>query len=118
MSAPDLQALLQFVGVKSSVFPANSRYNGIATATLGSNANIVYLRRRFVPSPDDLTPVQQYTVKQGDRLDNLAAQFLGDPELYWQLCDANGALRPEDLETAGTTLNIALPQGLSGTQNA
>lgn len=115
MSAPDLPSLLQFMGLKSSLFPANSRYYGIATATLGINGNIVYLRRRFVPSPNDLTPVQQYTVKQGDRLDNLAAQFLGDPELYWRLCDANGAMRAEELETAGTTLKIALPQGLSGT---
>jgi nucleoid-associated protein YgaU len=113
MSAPNLQALLQFTGVKASLFPPNSRYNGIATATMGSGTTtIVYLRRRFVPSPAELTPVQQYTVKQGDRLDNLAAQFLGDPELYWQLCDANGAMRPEDLENAGTTLKIALPQGL------
>jgi hypothetical protein len=33
-------------------------------------------------------------VVQGDRLDNLAARYFGDAELYWRLCDANGAVRP------------------------
>jgi hypothetical protein len=30
-------------------------------------------------------------VVEGDRLDNLAARFLGDPLLCWMICDANGA---------------------------
>jgi len=38
--------------------------------------------------------------------------------LFWRLCDANGAMRPEELETPGITLTIALPQGMPGTQNA
>ena len=28
---------------------------------------------------------------QGERLDNVAAQYLGDPTLFWRLCDANNA---------------------------
>ncbi|MBV8138818.1 MAG: PD40 domain-containing protein [Deltaproteobacteria bacterium] len=120
MSTPSLQALLQFTGLKASLFPANSRYNGIDTATFlaPDGQTIVYVRRRFVPAPDRLTPIQEHSVKQGERLDNLAAQFLGDPELYWRLCDANGAMRPEELEQPGLTLKIALPQGLPGTPNA
>ena len=40
---------------------------------------------------------------QGERLDNIAAAFLGDPELFWRLSDANGAMRPEELvQTVGT----------------
>jgi len=119
MSPPSLQSLLQFTGVKASLFPLNSRYRSIDTASLQTASGpIVYVRRRFVPSPDQLTPIQEHTVKQGERLDNLAAQFLGDPELFWRLCDANGAMRPEELETAGITLRIALPEGLPGRQNA
>jgi hypothetical protein len=119
MTAASVQALLQFTGLKASLFPLNSRYSGIDTATLGAGAQtIVYIRRRFVPSPDKLTPIQEHTVKQGERLDNLAAQFLGDAELFWRLCDANGAMRPEELEEPGLTVTIALPQGLPGTQNA
>jgi hypothetical protein len=119
MSPTSVQALLQFTGLKANLFPPNSRYRGIDTAKLQSNGQtIVYIRRRFVPSPDVFTPIQQHTVKQGERLDNLAAQFLGDPELYWRLCDANAAMRPEELEAPAITITIALPEGLPGTQNA
>lgn len=119
MASTSLQALLQFTGLKASLFPPNSRYRGIDTASLQSaGQTIVYIRRRFVPSSDQLTPIQEHTVKQGERLDNLAAQFLGDAELFWRLCDANGAMRPEELEQPGITLQIALPQGFPGIQNA
>ena len=33
----------------------------------------------------------------GDRLDNVSAQYLGDPEQFWRLCDANNAMEPEEL---------------------
>jgi hypothetical protein len=118
MSTPSLQALLQFTGLKAAPFPINSRYRGIDTATLQTAAGltIVYLRRRFIPSPVQLGQVQEHTVKQGERLDNLAAQFLGDPELFWRLSDSSGAMRPEELEVPGSTLRIAVQLGLS--QNA
>ena len=119
MTPTNVQALLQFAGLKASLFPPNSRYRGIDTATLqAAGQTIVYVRRRFVPSPDQLAPIQQHTVKQGERLDNLAAQLLGDAELFWRLCDANAAMRPEELEEPGITLTIALPEGMAGMQNA
>jgi hypothetical protein len=63
--------------------------------------------------------VATHTVVQGDRLDLLAAKYLGDPLLFWLLCDANGALRPDALvETPGTDLNITMPQGVPGASNA
>jgi hypothetical protein len=117
MAPTDLQTLLQFTGLKASLFPLNSRYRGIDTATLQSTGQvIVYVRRRFVPAPNQSTSAQ-HTVMQGERLDNLSAQFLGDAELFWRLCDANGAMRPEELEQTGRVLRIALSQGLPGTQN-
>ena len=119
MTPGNLQALLQFTGLKASLFPLNSRYQNIVTATLQVNGQtIAYIRRRFIPSPDQFAPIQQHTVKQGERLDNLSAQYLGDPELFWRLCDANGSMRPEELEEPGITLTIALPQGVPGAQNA
>ena len=52
----------------------------------------------------------------GDRLDSLAARYLGDPELYWLLADANGVLRPDELlEEAGRRIAITLPEGVPGT---
>ena len=35
-----------------------------------------------------------YAVVDGDRIDNLAAKYLGDPMLYWMICDANGVTDP------------------------
>jgi hypothetical protein len=107
-------------------FPINSRYHDIETATLtvpdgenGEGRKIVYLKRRFVPSPLSFHPLQQHTVTQGDRLDNIAAEYLGDPEQFWRLCDANNAMRPEELtETVGRKLNITLPEGVPGPATA
>jgi nucleoid-associated protein YgaU len=59
--------------------------------------------------------VARHTVRQGDRLDLIAAKYLGDPLMYWLLCDANGALDPDALvATPGTVLNITMPQGVPG----
>jgi hypothetical protein len=59
--------------------------------------------------------LQEHTVKEGDRLDNLAALYLSDPELFWRLCDANNAICPEELtETVGRILRITLPEGIPG----
>ncbi len=58
-------------------------------------------------------------VAQGDRLDNIAAKYLGDPEQYWRICDANGAMRPDELiETIGRQLRITLPEGVPGVPSA
>lgn len=114
------QALFQFMGLNTSLFPSNSRYAGIDTGTLAtaSARNIVYVRRRFVPNAANLTVLQQYTVAQGDRVDLMSYRLLGDPQLFWQLCDANSALRPVELESEGRQLNVALPQGTPGNYNA
>ena len=114
-----LQNLLGLGAIKSNPFPPNSRYASIQTATLTTinGQVVVYLRRRFVPSPDQFALLQEYTVTQGDRLDNLAARLIGDPELFWQLCDSNGALQPEELTaTIGRKKLITLPQGIPGGQ--
>ncbi|HJW38681.1 MAG TPA: hypothetical protein VJ420_08700 [Candidatus Udaeobacter sp.] len=115
-----LQALLQGPA-KQSLFPPNSRYAGIDTGKLTTVGGkmVVYLRRRFVPPPERFALLQEYTVVQGDRLDNLAAKFIGDPERFWQICDANAAMRPEELtESIGRTLRITLPEGIPGQPNA
>jgi hypothetical protein len=116
-SALAAQALLQFAGVKPSLFKPNSRYVGIATGTLtiAGGRTIAYVRRRFVPQPGQLAQLQQHTVGQVDRLDVIAAQYLGDPELFWRICDANGAMRPKDLTAqVGRVLRICLPLGIPG----
>jgi hypothetical protein len=114
---PSLAALLQLGVVRANPFPANSRYATVATATLAApdGRTITYLRRRFVPQPSSLASVGEYIVVQGDRLDLLANQFFGDPELFWRICDGNGAVRPEELtEVEATVLRVTLPEGTPG----
>ena len=103
------------------MFLINSRYYGIATVTLETQdgKQIVYLRRRFVPAPERFDLLLEHTVSEGERLDNIAALYLGDAEQFWRLCDANGAIRPEELiETVGRQIRITLPEGIPGTPNA
>jgi len=114
------QGIFQNV-VKTSSFPATSRYYGIATATLAapSGKTIVYLRRRFVPPAERFELLFEHTVIEGDRLDNITARYLGDPEQFWRVCDANNAIDPDALTaTAGAKIRITLPEGIPGQPNA
>lgn len=102
-------------------FSPTSRYNGIETTRLETpdGKDVVYLRRRFVPSPERFALLYEHIVKQDERLDNITARHLGDPEQFWRVCDANGAMRPEELtETVGRRLQITLPEGIPGIPNA
>ena len=101
-------------------FSPTSRYYYIETTTLetADGKIVAYLRRRFVPSPERFALLREHTVKEGERLDNITAHYLGDPEQFWRVCDANGAMRPEELtETPGTNLRITFPEGIPGMAN-
>jgi hypothetical protein len=103
------------------MFQATSRYANIATSRLETPEGriIVYVQRRFVPPPERFDLLQEHEVTQGDRLDNLTAQYLGDPEQFWRVCDANNAMRPEELtETVGRRLRITLPEGIPASPDA
>jgi len=118
-----LQALIQLGVVPSVTFPTDSRYYGSTTLsyTAPNGQTITYLVRRFVPQPGapNFSTVARHRVRQGDRLDLLAAKYLGDPLVFWLICDANGAIRPNELvETPGTVLNITTPQGVPGGPSA
>lgn len=115
-----LQALLQRTGAVTPAFPPNSRYHSIPLAKHPGPAgrDVVYLRRRFVPPPERFALLQEHTVSHGERLDQIAARYLGDPEQYWRICDANGAMRPDELtDTAGRRLRITLPENIPGGTN-
>lgn len=110
-------------------FSPTSRYAGTPTTTMitAEGTTIIYLLRRFVPSPERFALLQVHLVTQGERLDNITAQYLGDPEQFWRICDANRAsleqdpnqaLRPEALETPATLLRITLPEGVPGVSGA
>jgi len=99
------------------MFAITSRYFNIPTAEFetAEGKKVVYLRRRFVPPPSAFTLLLEHAVTEGERLDSITAQYLGDPEQFWRVCDANGAIRPEELiETMGRKLRITLPEGIPG----
>jgi hypothetical protein len=90
------------------VFEPTSRYAAVADATLPVGARLVrYKRRRFVPAPTG-SVVAEHVVVPGDRLDLLAARYLGDPTLFWKLCDAAGVLDPAELERPGAEVVVRL----------
>jgi hypothetical protein len=92
-----------------------SRYVSSKIKKLGSMA---YLERRLAPRPERFALLAEHTVTEGERLDHIAALHLGDPERFWQICDANAALAPEELEQTGRRIRITLPEGIPGTENA
>ncbi len=112
-----IRALLLPNDLRVGLFPPASRYHGVELARLErpDGTAVIYLRRRFVPPPERFALVREHPVREGDRIDNLAGQYLGDPELFWQLADANNALHPDELTAElGRRLRITLPEGIQG----
>ncbi|MBO9205499.1 MULTISPECIES: hypothetical protein [Niastella] len=112
-----LQILLQQAGLKSNPFSPASRYYNVAAATLKqtNGDEIVYLSRRIVPAAERFSLLQEHTTTQGERLDLIAFQYLGDPERFWQICDANNAMDPDELTAeTGKKIRITLPEGIPG----
>jgi hypothetical protein len=99
------------------LFPMNSRYQNVETVKFvrADGTEVAYLKRRFVPQPERFALLQEHGVVEGDRLDNITARYLGDPEQFWRVCDANRAMRPDELtEEIGRRLRITLPEGIPG----
>jgi hypothetical protein len=90
-----------------------SRYYSLETATLVApdGRMVAYKRRRFLPPPSAPLTLSEALPSEGERLDLLTTRTLGDPELFWRICDANNALSPFDLlQERGRTVRIPMPQ--------
>lgn len=81
------------------MFDAISRYARVETAqlTLPDGRTVAYKRRRFLPQGESLTLLAEVTVVDGDRLDLISDRTLGNSLLFWQVCDANNAMKPDEL---------------------
>jgi hypothetical protein len=112
-----LSAMLQAGVLNNTAFPPTSRYHRIATKTLerADGQKVIYLKRRFVPQPELLDLLQEHVVSDNERLDNITAHYLTDPQQFWQICDANRAMQPTELTSSpGRRLRITLPEGIPG----
>ena len=116
-----LAALITSAAGTGSPTSPSSRYYGAQAEqfTLAVGTPVRYLVRRIIPQAASYTVTRSHVVVDGDRLDNLANQFLGDPLLYWMICDANGATDPDALTAqAGRTILIPVVSGvLPGARN-
>lgn len=113
-----VRALLSQVSLKTTLFSATSRYYGLDIATIAHTGRpVAYVTRRFLPPVSHFQVLQTHTVVQGERLDNIAAQHLGDPTLFWRICDANNAMNPDEITaTIGRKIAITMPTGITGSK--
>jgi len=116
-----LAALVQGAAGTGAPLNPNSRYygTGVEQITLPDGTVVAYLSRRIIPQADIYAQTQSYSVADGDRLDNLAARYVGDPILFWMIADANTAFDPEQIvATPGEVIQIPLVSGIpSGARN-
>ena len=116
-----LAALVQSAAGTGAPTNPNSRYFGSAVEqmTLPNGTVIAYLSRRIIPQASIYPQTQNYSLVIGDRTDNLAARYVGDPILFWMIADANSAFEPEDLVAEpGKVILIPLVSGIpSGARN-
>ncbi len=102
------------------MFAPDSRYTGNAVArhTDRNGETYEYLLRRRIPRLPDVAGMESSTQSvvlpvHGDRPDLLAARALGDPTLFWHLCDTNDVIDPEQLALPGHVV-IVTPLGTRG----
>lgn len=89
------------------MFAPNSRYYSLPTYTVtppGGSPIVVVVPH--LPNPLQLAGYHRHIT--GDRLDLLAARYLGDPTFFWRLCDSNNAPAPDALAAADL---VGIPAG-------
>jgi hypothetical protein len=112
---PVIQSMVAAAAGTGAPTNPNSRYYGAAVEfyTTTNGTQIAYLSRRIIPQANTYTSLRNYSVNQGDRVDNLAYNYLGDPILFWMICDANSAVDPDRLTaTPGAVIGIPLAAGI------
>lgn len=96
-----------------------SRYDGVPTATAsvsdsgGGVRDVAYLLARTPRDPAATTPMAWHRVLADDRVDLVATRYLGDPQAWWRICDANAALDPDALvgsRNEGAVIVIGVPE--------
>ncbi len=92
------------------MFFKGSRYEKVPEAKItdASGREIRYKTTRFISDPLALVG---HRVLNGERLDQIAWQHFRDAERFWRICDANRAMRPDDLLEEAALLRIPASDG-------
>jgi len=81
------------------MFDPNSRYLNAETYVVkderGRNVPVV-----APPPPPEQVQLGIHLLKQGERLDHLAAKYLNDPAGFWRIAEQNNVMLPEALTEA------------------
>jgi hypothetical protein len=107
--------------LSQTLLPPTSRYHGLAinTLTRRDGREVAYFDRRFLPQQDRFVTLLEHTVGEGERLDHLAGEYLGDAEQFWRIADANNELDPAQLTAPpGRAVKITLPEGIPEPRHA
>jgi hypothetical protein len=88
------------------MFDPKSRYAKQVTYQMtdrrGRTVNVVP-----APAPPNEVLLGYHVLRQGQRLDHLAANYLSDPAGFWRICELNDAMLPEALSEVR---EIAIPR--------
>jgi hypothetical protein len=96
-----------------------SRFDGaqVASAAVADGAgairDVAYLLPRTPRDPASVVPMAWHRVAGDDRVDLVAQRYLGDPQAWWRICDANAALDPDALvgpENEGRAVVVGVPE--------
>lgn len=102
-----LDKLLAPPPTEATAFPPPSRYAGVEIAReMHDGQEVRFVRRRFPPLPETVAVGGTHTMAPRERLDAVAHRSLGLAELFWMLCDANGAMTVAELERPGVVLRL------------
>ena len=78
------------------MFTKGSRYES-AGAIQAQKADGTIVRVTRIPLPVAAPPIGFHRRQAGNRLDLVAARYLGDATAFWRLCDANKSMVPDAL---------------------
>ena len=95
------------------MFEPSSRYDRVATTQMidADGRLVTYKRRRLLPDPAKMQTLAEVKVGDGDRLDQIAARTLGNPEMFWLIADASNAMDPFELtDEPGRVVNKPNPK--------
>jgi hypothetical protein len=94
------------------MFASNSRYYKLGTYSVTLANGQIAIATLLPKPPTSPVPLSgYYTVRQNDRLDTIAAQYLTDATLFWQLSNANNSPSPAALIARPL---VGIPRGGQG----